>query len=254
MGPLFENIAVIILAAGLGTRMKSQKAKVLHQVLGQPMILYVVDTAVQVAGKDIILVVGHQVEQVRKVVSEHALAEYAYQERQLGTGHAVLCALPQVPAHSEHIVILCGDVPMITADTIRNLVEDHLDRERDITVLAVEIDKPAGYGRVLINVDNQVTGIVEEADATNEEKKIRMINTGIYCVEKTFLAESLQKIDTDNAQGELYLTDIIAVGHREKKAVGALLAGDEHEFYGINSKEDLEIVEGLMQRRRSGST
>lgn len=254
MGPLFENIAVIILAAGLGTRMKSQKAKVLHQVLGQPMILYVVDTATQVAGKDVILVVGHQVDQVRIVVSEHALAEYAYQERQLGTGHAVLCALPQVPAHSEHIVILCGDVPMITAETIRNLVDDHLDCERDITVLAVEIDKPAGYGRVLINADNQVTGIVEEADATDEEKKIRLINTGIYCVKKAFLAESLQKIDTDNAQGELYLTDIIAVGHREKKAVGALLAADEHEFYGINSKEDLGIVEGLMQRRRSGST
>ncbi len=254
MSPPFENIAVVILAAGLGTRMKSQKAKVLNQVLGRPMILYVVDTATQVAGNDVILVVGHQVDQVRKVVSEHALPEYAYQERQLGTGHAVLCALPHVPAHSEHIVILCGDVPMITAATIRNLIEDHLDYERDITVLAVEIDKPAGYGRVLINADNQVTGIVEEADATDEQKKLRIINTGIYCVKKAFLVESLQKIDTDNAQGELYLTDIIAVGHREKKAVGALIAGDEQEFYGINSKEDLRVVEDLMQRRQSGST
>ena len=254
MSPPMENIAVIILAAGLGTRMKSQKAKVLHQVLGRPMILYVVDTATQVAGKDVILVVGHQVNQVRKVVSEYALTEYAYQERQLGTGHAVLCALPRVPAHSKHIVILCGDVPMISVDTVKNLVKDHLNCERDITVLAVEIDKPAGYGRVLINAENQVTGIVEEADASDEQKKIHIINTGIYCVERAFLAESLQKIDTDNAQGELYLTDIIAVGHREKKAVGALLAGDAQDFYGINSKEDLGVVEGLMQSRQSELT
>jgi len=244
-----NNIAVVILAAGLGTRMKSDKAKVLHEVLGRPMILYVVEVAQQIAGKDVVVVVGHQADKVREVVSKCATAKFAFQAQQLGTGHAVSCALPRIPAHCEHVVILCGDAPLITAKTIKQFLGDHQRRQRDISVLAVDIDDPTGYGRILTDTDNRFIGIVEEADATDEEKRIRVINTGIYCVERGFLAESLHKINTDNAQGELYLTDIIAVGSRDKKQVGVLIADEEDEFYGINSHQDLIVVENLMRGR-----
>ena len=247
----YRNIAVVILAAGLGTRMKSQKAKVLHEVLGRPMILYVVDIATRIAGDDVILVVGHQAERVRQIVSAQAQTEYAHQDQQLGTGHAVLCALPHVPDHSRHVVILCGDVPLVKTDTLKDFVGDHLDHRRHLSVLAVRADNPTGYGRILMDADHHVTGIVEEADASEEQRKIDVINTGIYCVEKAFLNHSLRKIDTDNAQGELYLTDIIGIGHRESKTLGAVIAGDDREFIGVNSQTDLTAVESIMRSRQS---
>jgi UDP-N-acetylglucosamine diphosphorylase/glucosamine-1-phosphate N-acetyltransferase len=244
-----NKIAVIILAAGLGTRMKSNKAKVLHEILGRPMVLYVIETAKKVSGNDVILVVGNQAEVVRQIVPQEAQLHFAYQAKQLGTGHAVLCAMPYVPDHCENVVILCGDVPLITADTIFRFIEDHLKEKRDITVLAVSIDNPRGYGRILIDANRQVTGIVEEADATEAQKKIKTINTGIYCARKNFLADSLYKINTNNTQGELYLTDIIEVGYREKKVVGVFVGSDEKEFYGVNNHQDLIKVQKLMRKR-----
>lgn len=242
-------IAVIILAAGLGTRMKSNKAKVLHEILGRPMVLYVIETAKKVSGDNVILVIGNQAEEVHQVVPKEAQLSFAYQVQQLGTGHAVLCALPYISAHCENVVILCGDVPLITADTIFQLIEDHVKEKRDITVLAVNIDNPHGYGRILIDTNHQVTGIVEEADATETQKKIKTINTGIYCVKKNCLADSLQKINTNNRQGELYLTDIIEVGYRENKVVGVFIGGNEKEFYGVNNHQDLMKVQQLMRER-----
>jgi UDP-N-acetylglucosamine diphosphorylase/glucosamine-1-phosphate N-acetyltransferase len=244
-----NKIAVIILAAGLGTRMKSNKAKVLHEILGRPMVLYVIETAKKVSGNDVILVVGNQAEVVRQIVPQEAQLHFAYQAKQLGTGHAVLCAMPYVSDHCENVVILCGDVPLITADTIFRFIEDHLKEKRDITVLAVSIDNPRGYGRILIDANRQVTGIVEEADATEAQKKIKTINTGIYCARKNFLADSLYKINTNNTQGELYLTDIIEVGYREKKVVGVFVGSDEKEFYGVNNHQDLIKVQKLMRKR-----
>ena len=249
-----NNIAVVILAAGLGTRMKSDKAKVLHAVLDRPMILYVVEVAQQITDNNVIVVVGHQADKVRAVVSKCVSARFAFQARQLGTGHAVLCALARISAHCEHVVILCGDAPLITAKTIKQFLADHLRRQRDISVLAVDIDNPTGYGRILTDTNNRLIGIVEEADATDEQKKVRIINSGIYCVERGFLAQSLHKINTDNAQGELYLTDIIAVGCRDNKKVGVLIAGEEAEFYGINSRQDLITVEKLMRGRRGNKS
>jgi bifunctional UDP-N-acetylglucosamine pyrophosphorylase/glucosamine-1-phosphate N-acetyltransferase/UDP-N-acetylglucosamine pyrophosphorylase len=244
-----NNIAVIILAAGLGTRMKSNKAKVLHEILGRPMLLYVIETAKKVAGQEVILVVGNQAEAVRKVTAKQAPLYFAHQDKQLGTGHAVLCALPYISAHCENVVILCGDVPLITTDTIFKLIGDHLKEKRDITVLAVSIDNPSGYGRILVDENHQVAGIVEEADATEEQKEIKTINTGVYCVGKNFLTHSLHKIDTNNTQGELYLTDIVEVGYKENKAVGVFVGSDEKEFYGVNNHQDLIKVQMLMQER-----
>jgi len=251
MKSMKNDVAVIILAAGMGTRMKSTKAKVLHEVLGKPMILYVVETAKKVAGNDVILVIGNQADKVRRLVSEKAKARYAYQDKQLGTGHAVSCALSLIPDYCEEVVILCGDVPLLTAETVMQLVDDHVKAKRDISLLAVEKDNPKGYGRVLYDDKGHVLKIVEEADANKEQKQIKMINTGIYCVRKNFLVDTVGKIKSNNAQGEFYLTDLIEMGNKAKKLVGALVGNDDKEFFGINSKKDLKEAERMMKNRMS---
>ena len=244
-----KNVAVIILAAGLGTRMKSNKAKVLHELLGRPMILYVTKTAVNVAGNDVIAVIGHQAEKVREIVSNTYEVHYAYQEEQLGTGHAVMCGLPYLAEHVEKVVILCGDVPLLTPETIIELVEKHENEKNDITVLAVEIDEPTGYGRIVADSDGNVSRIVEEADAGPPEKEIKIINSGIYCVEKEYLKEALEKIEPDNAQNELYLTDIIEIGKKDTKKIGLLVGNYADEVIGINSCDDLTAAEVLMKNK-----
>ena len=245
-----NNIAVVILAAGMGTRMKSNKAKVLHEIQGRPMILYVVETARKIAGDDVIVVVGNQAQQVRTIVSDTAELLFAYQEQQLGTAHAVQCALPQVPEYCDHVIILCGDVPLIQPATISGLVDDHLNARRDISLLAVELNNPFGYGRILLDDNRQITAIIEEADATADQKKIKLINSGIYCVAKEFLSVALPKICPDNAQGEFYLTDIIAVGYREKKNMGVMIGTNSQQILGINTCQDLAAVDEIM---KSGS-
>ncbi|MGD9300967.1 MAG: NTP transferase domain-containing protein [Desulfobacterales bacterium] len=244
-----NNIAVIILAAGMGTRMKSNKAKVLHEIAGQPMINYVVDTACKIAGGNVIVVIGHQAQTVRECLSEMDELIFAIQDKQLGTAHAVLCALPHIPDHCREVVILCGDVPLIQAQTLTGLVEDHLNDDRDISLLAVELDNPHGYGRVVLDDSQRVCGIIEETDATAEQKAIRLINAGIYCIKKRFLQASLSKIRSDNAQGELYLTDIMAIGYREKKKMGVRIATDYQQILGVNTCQDLELVDGIMKNR-----
>jgi len=253
MAALNDNVAVIILAAGLGTRMRSDKAKVLHKVCGTPMILHVVAAAAQVAGGNIVVVVGHQADRVREVVSRRKSVRFADQPRQLGTGHAVLCALPAVQPGCRHAVILCGDVPLIRPDTLRRLVADHLTHQRSVTVIAMELENPSGYGRILDDGRGQVVGIVEESDADAAQRQIRRVNTGIYCVEMGFLTRALQRIRADNAQGELYLTDIVAEGRNEGVAVGMVVAEDPDEFHGVNSVEDLQRAEELMKAREDGS-
>ena len=242
-----ENIAVIILAAGKGTRMKSDKAKVLHQIQGQPMILFVVDTARKIAGDNVIVVVGHQARRVRDVVSNSASLLFAYQEQQLGTAHAVQCALPQIPDHCEHVIILCGDVPLIQPETIAGLVDDHLIAGRDVSLLAVELENPYGYGRILLDDNRQISAIIEEADATAQQKQIRLINTGIYCIDKTFLLEALPLIRADNAQGELYLTDIMSVGYQHNRNMGVMVGNNCQQILGINTCQDLAAVESIME-------
>lgn len=244
------RIAVVILAAGLGTRMKSNKAKVLHKVLGRPMISYVVETALAVAGEYVVVVVGHQADRVRSVASSEAGVRFAFQEQQLGTGHAVMCALPQLDQKSEHVVILCGDVPLLTPETVGQLVADHIAHRRDLTVLAVELEDATGYGRILTDIRHNLKGIVEEADADAGQKRIRIINSGIYCVRRDFLAAALEGLDSNNAQGELYLTDIVGVGYQQKKSMGILVGADAGEVVGINSAEDLGVAESLLRKRR----
>jgi len=244
-----SKIAVIILAAGLGTRMKSDKAKVLHEIANQPMIIYVVDAARNLAGDDVIVVIGNQAQTVRECLSGTDELIFAHQDKQLGTAHAVLCALPHIPDHCEEVVILCGDVPLIQVDTLTGLVKDHLNDARDISLLAVELDDPYGYGRVLLDENQLICGIIEETDATAEQKAINLINAGIYCIKKGFLLEALPKIRSANAQGELYLTDIMAIGYREKKKMGVRIAADYQQILGVNTCRDLELVDEIMKKR-----
>ncbi len=241
--------AIIILAAGMGKRMKSDKAKVLHEIFGKPMIMYVVETAKKIAGNDVILVIGHQDDKVRKVVSEDANVIFALQKDQLGTGHAVSCALPYLPDHTQEVIILCGDVPLLTFETVMRLLKDHIMAKRDISLLAVKINNPKGYGRVLFDEKMNVSGIVEEADASAKQKSIKTINTGIYCVKKEILFDSLKKIKSDNVQGEFYLTDVVELGYREGKVVGVLIGDDSEETVGVNTIHDLMTVENILHNR-----
>jgi len=237
------KIAVVILAAGLGTRMKSNKAKVLHEVCGQPMINYVAETARKIAGDNVVLVVGNQAEKVRQTVSKLGAFSFAYQKEQLGTGHAVGCALPHIPDHCREVVILCGDVPLIKADTVSALIKSHADEKRDISVLAVELEDPTGYGRILLDENRRVQGIVEESDTTAQQKCIRLINTGIFCVKKDLLIQTVPRIKSDNAQGEIYFTDIVEIAYIEKKHIGVAVGGKHLEVTGINTIAELKKVE-----------
>jgi UDP-N-acetylglucosamine diphosphorylase/glucosamine-1-phosphate N-acetyltransferase len=246
---MMKNVAVVILAAGMGTRMKSDKAKVLHEIQGRPMILYVVEAARKIAGDDVIVVIGNQAEEVRAIISDTAELLFAYQDQQLGTGHAVLCALPQIPEHCEHVIILCGDVPLIQSETIAALVEDHLNARRDVSLLAVEMDNPFGYGRILLDDNRQISAIIEEADATAGQKQIKLINSGIYCIDKAFLVEALPKIRPDNSQGELYLTDIMSIGYQEKRNMGVMVGTHCQQILGINTCQDLATVDTIMETR-----
>lgn len=247
---MINKVAVVILAAGMGTRMKSDKAKVLHEIAQRPMIIYVVEAAQKIAGDNVVVVIGDQARTVRESLSGYPELLFAYQDQQLGTAHAVICALPHIPDHCEEVIILCGDVPLIQPETIAGLVKDHLDDGRDISLLAVELDNPSGYGRVLVNTDNSIAGIVEEADATAAQREIKLINTGVYCINKNFLKEALPQIGSDNAQGELYLTDVIGIGYRENRKMGVKIFDDCQQIIGINTCKDLELVEGLMKKRQ----
>ena len=242
-----DDVGIIILAAGLGTRMKSDMAKVLHEVAGKPMISHVLESAREVAGDNVVVVVGHQAEYVKEACLKVTPVSFAFQKEQKGTGHAVLCAMPEIAANTAHVIILCGDVPLLKSGTIRTLLADHIKKNRDLSLLAVELLHPTGYGRVVVNEKRELTRIVEEADATEDEKKITIVNSGIYCVSKPFLSASLQRITTDNVQGELYLTDIIGVGYAMGKHIGVLVGSDPEEVTGVNTLEDLKAVEALMQ-------
>ncbi len=244
--PVKENVAVIILAAGKGTRMNSDKAKVLHLVAGKPMILYVIDTAVRIAGKDVVVVIGTQAEEVRAVVSAHSDVNFTLQKRQLGTGHAARCAIPSLADHVEHVVILCGDVPLIRAETLDLLIENHIGRQPAVTVLGARMENPHGYGRLKQNQDGSVEAIVEEADASDEEREINTVNTGVYCVNRKFLEYALLQLDTDNAQNEMYLTDIVRIAAASNRKIELMLCRNSNEMRGINTRDDLERVEAII--------
>ncbi|MCP3950775.1 MAG: NTP transferase domain-containing protein [Desulfobacterales bacterium] len=247
MTGITDNTAVIILAAGKGTRMKSDRAKVLHELNAVPMIHYVVKTALALTRDHVHVVVGHQAAEVKQAVNRHFDAGFVTQADQKGTGHAVQCALPYLSETVEHVVILCGDVPLLTFATVQRLLTRHCQEQSDITVLAVHVADPKGYGRVIVNENEQMEGIVEEADADDHEKGITLINSGIYCIRKSILEETLNRIGANNAQNEFYLTDIIGIGYRQGLRLGVEIGDDSNEVIGINTLVELERAEKILR-------
>lgn len=246
-----NRTAIVVLAAGKGTRMKSDMAKVLHPLLGKPMIQYVVDTAAQMVQERVVVVVGHQAEAVRRAVTTIADTRFAEQRRQLGTGHAVQCALPQIDPSVETVVVLCGDVPLISTGTLSAFIAGHHGGGRDISVLCVRVPDPTGYGRIVTDRAGRFTGIVEERDATAAQRKINLVNTGIYCIRRALLKTGLDKIRCDNAQGEYYLTDIVHIGAVADWRIGYEQCADIEEVVGINTLEDLSrVAQALSDRNR----
>jgi UDP-N-acetylglucosamine diphosphorylase/glucosamine-1-phosphate N-acetyltransferase len=245
---LQEGFWTIILAAGKGKRMKSDLAKVLHPVGGIPMLNHPIAAARAAGSRNIAVVIGHQAERIRQLFGRDDLI-FVEQRDQLGTGHAVLQTREVFRDYEGTIVILCGDVPLILPETVRALHECHRSERATVTVLTTIPDKPAGYGRVVRADDGTVLRIVEEKDALPEEKRIREINTGIYCVESGFLFTALAGLGNRNAQGEYYLTDIVEVASGKGLRVTAALAADPMEVMGINTPEELETAGRRMAMR-----
>lgn len=242
-----RSVSIIILAAGLGTRMKSDRAKVLHLIHDSPMIRYVVDTAVQVAGVErVVVVVGHQAEAVKAAVSAFYPVSFALQAEQRGTGHAVRCAMGALAPQTAQVVILCGDVPLLRATTVERLIDRHCRDANDLTLLAVEMAQPEGYGRILTDAHGRLQGIVEEADASLIQRSIKLVNSGIYCVAREFLDYALGRIHPDNVQKEYYLTDIVAIAGATHRRLGVMTADAALEVSGVNTVEQLAAVTAAM--------
>lgn len=239
--------SVVILSAGLGTRMKSGIAKALHPVAGRPMVRHVLDAAASLDPEKIILVVGHQAEAVRKAVEQYHV-EIVHQAEQLGTGHAVRQAKNALSDVHGPVVVLCADTPLLTADTLSGLVSKHTTSGAVVTLLTAEIQDPFGYGRILRD-DHGVKAVVEEKDATLEQKKIREVNTGVYCFEKDFLLASIDVIGNENAQAEYYLPDAVALARERGLIVSAFVCLDPDEVMGVNTRLDLSRAEEIMAER-----
>ena len=243
-----ESLATIILAAGKGTRMKSDLAKVLHPICEKPMLWYVVALAQNLGSEKTVVVTGHQADLIKETMKGQGLI-YVCQAKQLGTAHAVLQAGDTLRGFDGDVLILCGDVPLLLPSTIEELLEKHRSSGSAITVMTAILDDPGSYGRVVKNKEGEVLKIVETRDANTEEKTIKEINTGIYCAENAFLFEAVRKIDNKNAQGEYYFTDIFEIARRENRKTGSFIIDNPSEAMGINTADDLKVAERIMRGR-----
>ena len=252
-----KRISVIVMAAGLGKRMRSKKAKVLHPVAGRPMVWYMASLARRVSDGNVVVVVGHQGEQVKAFLDQEKKAleplDIAVQAKQLGTGHAVQQAksvlMPKGKPVSDLCLILNGDTPLLTQATVERLIAQHQDTQAAVTILTTEMDNPQGYGRVMRRPNGQVIKVVEDKDATAEEKANQEVNVGTYLVNSAFLLTALNALKPNNAQGEYYLTDIIGLAVTQGLRVGGMKTNDADECFGVNSREHLAFVEQVMRRR-----
>lgn len=241
------NLTAVILAAGKGTRMKSKLPKVLHKVGGHPMLEHVMDAAEAAGCRDNVVVIGHGAELVRELVGDRA--RIALQAEQLGTGHAVLQAADTLKDFTGTVMILCGDTPLLEAEELEKFYAEHVKSGAAATVMSALMDDPFGYGRILRDANGDVAGIVEQKDASEEQKQIKEINTGNYCVEAPLLFEVLRTLGNDNAQGEYYLTDVLAKLRAMGKKVGGVITADSEMIMGVNSRRQLAEAESVMRRR-----
>lgn len=241
------GFVAVVLAAGMGTRMKSKLPKVLHKVGGKPMLQRVLDAAAKAGAEQKIVIVGHEADRVRAMIGEQA--QSVYQAEQLGTGHAVLHAEGLLEGFSGTVMVLCGDTPLLDADELKKFYEEHVASGAAATVLTTYMDNPYGYGRIIRDSENCVVGIVEEKDADAEQKKIKEINTGIFCFEAPLLFEVLHTLTCNNAQGEYYLTDALYKLNALGKKVAASVTADNDMVMGVNSRQQMAQAETLLNKR-----
>jgi bifunctional UDP-N-acetylglucosamine pyrophosphorylase/glucosamine-1-phosphate N-acetyltransferase len=248
--PSNQSLNVLILAAGLGTRMKSGRAKVLHEIGGRPLIAYVCRTAQSLAPVKIFVVVGHQAAEVEKVVSDEIgnLAAFVTQTEQRGTGDAVMAARSPLADSDSLVLILSGDVPLIRKETLDAFIENHKSTGATGSVLSVRLENPTGYGRIVRDQNDQFRRIVEQKDATSEERKIKEINSGIYCFDARKLFGALTRVKPANKQGEYYLTDVPQILLADGEKLNVYLHGDAREVSGVNTRAELAEFENLLRR------
>ncbi|MFO7910961.1 MAG: NTP transferase domain-containing protein [Desulfotignum sp.] len=241
------KLGVIILAAGKGTRMKSDLPKVLHKVAGKSMVSYVIACAMHLTRDHIHVVVGHQARKVRREVSAGFEVDFCVQQQLLGTGDAVKSALPHLAAHIQDVLVLCGDVPLIQPGTLMDMVQTHQSCGAAVTVLATDLENPFGYGRIIQDQEGKMLAIREEADASDAEKKIARVNTGIYCFNRHFLSRAVDLLRPDNRQGEYYLTDVVDIGVKNKEEIAVKVLADHRQVMGINTLDELEKAQNLIR-------
>lgn len=242
-----KHLAAVILAAGEGKRMKSKNSKVVHRICGKALIEWVYKAVDDAGVRNTVVVVGHRAEQVKECLGERA--DYVTQEKQLGTGHAVMQAEACLQGKDGIVVVLCGDTPLITSETISKAIKHHKDNDNSATVITAILDHPAGYGRIIRDVDGNVTRIVEQRDATSEEQSIREINSGMYCFTISKLLEALKELNNNNSQGEYYLTDTLEIMIKKGLKVGATVVEDSNEILGINDRVQLSTAGELLRKR-----
>lgn len=244
------EIKSVILAAGKGTRMKSNTPKVLHKIMDKPLVGYVLDNVKGLANESYVIV-GHHAEEVSEyVMKNYTCAKTVLQTPQLGTGHAVSMVCPYLENFDGLVLILYGDTPLITESTLKKFVEYHISCGSDLTVMSAIFDDPTNYGRIIREEDNSLKCIVEEKDASPEQKAVKEINAGIYCLDWKKIKPAFSQLTSNNTQGEYYLTDIIFWGKQQKLNVNAYILENNEEIYGINSRQNLAEAAKLMNTRK----
>ncbi|MFF3025349.1 bifunctional UDP-N-acetylglucosamine diphosphorylase/glucosamine-1-phosphate N-acetyltransferase GlmU [Gottfriedia sp. NPDC057948] len=241
-----SNKYAIVLAAGKGTRMKSKLYKVLHPVCGKPMVQHVVDHVMSVGVQNIVTVVGHGAELVKTQIGDHS--EYALQAEQLGTAHAVIQAAPMLKDKEGTTLVICGDTPLISPETIQSLFDEHERLQAKATILTAHLEDSTGYGRIIRGENGSVLKIVEHKDASPEELTVQEINTGTYCFDNKALFEALNEVNNNNAQGEYYLPDVIEILKAKGEIVAAYKTANFDETLGVNDRYALSIAESIMRK------
>ena len=243
-----EKLKTVILAAGKGTRMHSDLPKVLHKVCGQTMVHYVIKAAEDAGSSQIIVITGYLSGVVRREIVD--VVDFVEQKEQLGTGHAVMCARDEIGTEGD-VIVLCGDTPLITAETIKKLVEKHRRESNGVTVLSAIVDDPTGYGRIIRDYNGAFTSITEHKDCTEKELAVNEINSGMYVFNAEALSASLSLLTNNNSQNEYYLTDTIAIIKKSGLKVDAMPVDDVNEILGVNTLTQLEEAEKIMTERNA---
>ncbi len=243
------ELKTVILAAGMGTRMKSELPKVLHEIDKKPLAQYVREAALGAGAGSVCYVVGYKRDMVKERLKDEGVS-FAVQDKQLGTAHAVKCARDYI-GNTGDVMILCGDTPLVSAHTLKKAVEHHRAQGNSVTVLSAVLEDPSGYGRIIRDENGSFLKSVEHKDASEEELKVREVNAGIYVFDAASLIEALDLIKNDNAQGEYYLPDALGIILSKGKKADAFVIEDTDEILGVNDREQLKVAADIIAKRKA---